>query len=85
MFVVSVTKYMTGIISAESLGQKLLHQRDSRSTDARSLHVGLVWKFGKIWNRFLKVGNASRRSGKGRRHATTFYEGRYSTLTARRH
>ncbi|GFV63439.1 transposable element Tcb2 transposase [Trichonephila clavipes] len=39
----------------------------------------------RIWNRFLETGSAGRRSGQGRRRATTPNEDRYLVLTARRH
>ncbi|GFV56291.1 transposable element Tcb2 transposase [Trichonephila clavipes] len=39
----------------------------------------------RTWNRFLETGNAGRRSGQGRRRATTPNEDRYLVLTARRH
>ncbi|GFS52992.1 transposable element Tcb2 transposase [Trichonephila clavipes] len=38
-----------------------------------------------IWNRFFETGSAGRRSGQGRRRATTPNEDRYLVLTARRH
>ncbi|GFT70068.1 transposable element Tcb2 transposase [Trichonephila clavipes] len=38
-----------------------------------------------IWNLFLETGSAGRRSGQGRRQATTPNEDRYLVLTARRH
>ncbi|GFW78760.1 transposable element Tcb2 transposase [Trichonephila clavipes] len=39
----------------------------------------------RIWNRFLMTGSAGRRSGQGRRRATTPNEDHYLVLTARRH
>ncbi|GFS74967.1 HTH_Tnp_Tc3_2 domain-containing protein [Trichonephila clavipes] len=39
----------------------------------------------RIWNRFLETGSAGRRSGQGRRRATTPNEDRYLVLTAQRH
>ncbi|GFT63968.1 transposable element Tcb2 transposase [Trichonephila clavipes] len=39
----------------------------------------------RIWNRFLETGSAGRRSGQGRRRATTPNEDRYLVLMARRH
>ncbi|KAF8781678.1 hypothetical protein HNY73_012052 [Argiope bruennichi] len=39
----------------------------------------------RIWNRFMETGNAGRRSGQGRRHATTPNEDHNLTLTVRRH
>ncbi|GFX77948.1 transposable element Tcb2 transposase [Trichonephila clavipes] len=45
-----------------------------------------AWRtVGKIWNRFLETGSASRRQRQGRRWATTPNEDCYLVLTARRH
>ncbi|GFV60335.1 transposable element Tcb2 transposase [Trichonephila clavipes] len=45
-----------------------------------------AWRVvGRIWNRFLETGSASRQPGQGRRRATTPNEDHYLMLTARRH
>ncbi|GFV73306.1 transposable element Tcb2 transposase [Trichonephila clavipes] len=45
-----------------------------------------AWRVvGRIWNRFLETGSAGRRSGQGRRRATTPNEDRYIGLTAQTH
>ncbi|GFX13461.1 transposable element Tcb2 transposase [Trichonephila clavipes] len=45
-----------------------------------------AWRVvGRIWNRFLETGSASRRLRQGRRRASTLNEDRYLVLTARRH
>ncbi|GFU06708.1 transposable element Tcb2 transposase [Trichonephila clavipes] len=56
----------------------MMSQR-SHLTDSKAWRV-----VGRIWNRFLKTGSAGRRSGQGRRWATTPNEDRYLVLTARR-
>ena len=75
-------------MQAEDRGEVVdVQQTQRRSLTGRSSnsHWSSAKYDFKIWNRFLETGNASRRSGQGRRRAKAPNEDRYLTLTARRH